>query len=86
MHEIVYENLVTAPEENIRSLLAYCRIEWSDQCLAFHTNKRTVKTASVAQVREPIYVESAQAWRQNENHLGPLMGTLGVAASDLERS
>jgi hypothetical protein len=48
-------------------------LPWDDNCLAFHRNQRHVKTASMAQVRKPIYQTSVARWRHFENHLQPLL-------------
>lgn len=87
MHTVRYEDMVEDPEENTRKLLSYCDLEWDEACLAFHKTKRTVKTASATQVREPMYKDSVQAWRKYEHHLQPLLEALGdlVSLYDQER-
>jgi len=74
-----YEELVSNPEQKARELIAACGLEWNDNCLAFHESKRDVRTASVAQVRQPIYTGSRQRWRNYEKHLGPLKEALGLS-------
>jgi len=54
-------------------LLAHLGLSWDERCLAFHRNKRVVKTASVAQVRKPIYRSSVARWRHFEAQLNPLL-------------
>ena len=71
-----YEQMVADPEANIRRLLAHCDLPWEDACLNFHKTKRRVKTASITQVRQPIYKSSVEKWRRYESHLGPLIETL----------
>ncbi len=39
-------------------MVDFCGLEWEDACLAFHKNERPVKTASVIQVRQPLYNSS----------------------------
>ena len=85
IHDIAYEDLIAAPEKITLGMLGYCGLEWSDACLAFHKTRRTVKTASVAQVREPIYTNSVRAWRRYEHHLQPLLSALGNAADPVGR-
>ncbi|MEM7170894.1 MAG: sulfotransferase [Pseudomonadota bacterium] len=80
MLEINYEDLVQNPEPEIRRLLDYCGLAWSGDCLAFHKNKRSVETASAAQVRKPIYSSSIGRWRRFEGHLAPLIKALGPLA------
>ncbi len=76
-YEIQYEALVAEPELEVRKLLAACRLDWDDACLNFHEAERSVKTASIMQVRRPMYNTSVQKWRQYERHLGPLLDVLG---------
>lgn len=85
IHECAYEDLVDSPESEIRRLLDHCGLDWSDACLDFHTTKRTVKTASVTQVRKPIYKDSVQAWRRYERHLQPLLDALGDTVDPADR-
>jgi len=78
--DVTYENLTANPEQECRRILTHCGLEWEDQCLAFHEAKRSVSTASVWQVRQPIYRSSVQKWRRYEAHLGPLFDALGMEA------
>jgi len=70
--EIQYETLVADPEAGARQLLDYVGVDWEPQVLEFHTLKRAVKTASLWQVRQPIYGSSIQRWRHYEHALAPL--------------
>jgi hypothetical protein len=49
-----FEKLVDDPEGQTRELLAFCGLEFEEGCLRFHEASRTVRTASAAQVRQPI--------------------------------
>ncbi|MGB2075112.1 MAG: sulfotransferase, partial [Henriciella sp.] len=66
---ITYEDLVQAPESTARELVAHCGLPWDDRCMEFHKSKRSVKTASLTQVRQPIYNSSINNWRHYEHHL-----------------
>jgi len=72
MLEIDYEALVADPEPHIRRLIAFAGLEWDDACLAPERNARVVKTASLWQVRQPIYRTSVERWRRYEPWLGEL--------------
>ena len=61
IHDIAYETLVSKPEQTISDLLAFCGLNMEPACLASHKNKRAVRTASVAQVRQPIYKDAVRA-------------------------
>jgi hypothetical protein len=77
MLEVQYEDVVADVETQARRIIAYCGLEWDDACLAFHKTQRPVLTASLAQVRQPIYKDSVERWRPYEKHLGPLLEALG---------
>ena len=71
--DLRYENMVADTEGQARRILEYVGLPWDNNCLAFHENKRHVKTASVAQVRKPIYKTSVARWQRFEKHLQPLL-------------
>ena len=60
MLEVQYEDVVDHLEEEARRIVAHCGLEWDDACLAFHKTERQVRTASVNQVRQPIYQSSVK--------------------------
>jgi len=76
MLEVRYEALITNLEEEARRMIAYCGLEWDDACLAFHQSERQVRTASVTQVRQPLYASSVGRWRLFEEQLQPLLRAL----------
>ena len=77
MIEVRYEDLVADLPGQAARLLAFCGLPWDDACLAFHRHSRTIRTASVTQVRQPLYSSSVNRWRLYEAHLGPLLEALG---------
>jgi tetratricopeptide (TPR) repeat protein len=81
MLEVQYEDVVADLEGQTRRMLDFCGLDWDDSCLAFHETERPVRTASGAQVREPLYRRSVGRWHAYEEELGPLMEALGIAPS-----
>jgi hypothetical protein len=79
--DVTYEDVVADLEGQARRILSHCGLPWDDRCLAFHKTERQVRTASVTQVRQPIYKSSVSRWRAYEEFLGPLLKELGVDAS-----
>ena len=55
VHEVDYEETVADLEGVARRLIDACGLEWEPACLEFHRTERPVRTASVTQVRQPIY-------------------------------
>ena len=74
--DVSYESMVSDLESQARRLVEYLGAPWDDRCLGFHDNRRVVRTASVAQVRKPIYRTSVERWRHYERHLGELLGVV----------
>jgi tetratricopeptide (TPR) repeat protein len=74
--ELGYEELVADQEGVSRRLLAFCGLDWDDRCLRFHETERAVYTASVLQVRRPLYGSSVGRWRRYEPFLQPLREAL----------
>jgi tetratricopeptide (TPR) repeat protein len=75
--EVDYEETVADLEGVARRLVDWCGLEWEAGCLAFHEGKRPVRTASVSQVRQPIYQRSVARWKHYEPALGALFERLG---------
>jgi tetratricopeptide (TPR) repeat protein len=74
--EVDYEETVADLEGVARRLVTWCGLAWEPACLAFHQTRRPVRTASVTQVREPIYQRSVARWKHYEKALGLLFGRL----------
>jgi len=72
MYPLRYEELVADQQEQTKSLLDFCGLPWDDACLSFHKTQRRVSTASLAQVRQPIYKDSVELWKRYEKQLEPL--------------
>jgi tetratricopeptide (TPR) repeat protein len=77
--ELQYEDVVEDLEGQARRLVAHCGLEWNEACLSFHKTERVVRTASMTQVRQPIYRGSMQKWRAYGELLRPLLDALGDA-------
>jgi hypothetical protein len=78
MLEVQYEDLVADFDRQARHLVTYCGLEWDDRCLSFHHTQRPVRTASVNQVRQPIFASSIGRWRDYEPWLAPLLKELDL--------
>jgi tetratricopeptide (TPR) repeat protein len=78
VHRVIHERLLDDPEGEVRRLLAALGLEFDPACLAFHENKRAVRTASSEQVRRPINREGQGQWRPYERWLAPLREALGA--------
>ena len=81
IHRVIYENMVSDTEGEVRRLLEFCGLPFEPGTLKFHENERAVRTASSQQVRQPIYREGIDQWRNFEPWLEPLRHSLGGVLS-----
>lgn len=72
MYTIRYEEVVADQRAQTESLLEFCNLPWDQACIDFYKTKRRVSTASLAQVRQPIYKDSVKLWKRYEKQLEPL--------------
>ena len=82
VHRIIYERLVDDTEAELRAAFDYLSLEFEEQVLDFHTTDRGVRTASAAQVRQPLNRKGIDQWRKYEQWLAPLRTGLGAALDD----
>jgi tetratricopeptide (TPR) repeat protein len=78
--EVDYEAMVEDVAGQTRRILDFLGLPWDEACLRFHETQRPVRTASVNQVRQPIYSTSVGRWRQHTAQLQPLLEALSVPA------
>lgn len=76
--EVDYESVVADMPAQIRRMLDFLGLPWDDACLSFHRTQRPILTASVNQVREPLYATAVGRWRAYAAQLAPLLDALGV--------
>lgn len=76
IYEANYEKMVSDSQAEISSLLEFCGLDIESACFDFHKNKRAVRTASVSQVRQPIYKDALKASTPYKQQLQPLIDVL----------
>ncbi len=76
---VFHEDVVDDLETSVRRILDYCELPFEPNCLEFHRTERSIRTASSEQVRQPIFREGLDQWRNYEAWLGPLKDALGDA-------
>lgn len=74
---VQYEDVVADTETQVHRILDYLGLPFEEACLEFHKTKRSVRTASSEQVRQPIFTSGLEQWRNFEPWLGPLKDALG---------
>jgi len=78
VHRVFYESMIQDTDAEVRRLLEYCGLPFEDTCLRFYENERPVRTASSEQVRQPIFRDGVDRWKQYEPWLKPLKEALGA--------
>ncbi len=76
---VQHEDVVDDLEGSVRRLLDYCGLPFEPACVAFHKTQRSVRTPSSEQVRQPIFRDGLDQWRNFAPWLGPLEAALGDA-------
>jgi hypothetical protein len=73
---IRYEDIVADQEQSIRAMLTFVGEKFNKACVTFHENRRYARTASYAQVAEPLYDRSVGRWKHYRKYLEPVIGIL----------
>ena len=73
---INYEDVVNDFEISVQRILDYCELPFEKACLEFYKSKRSVKTPSAEQVRQPIYTSGMDYWKNYEPYLDDLKNNL----------
>jgi len=80
IHHVSYDDLVIDPEPEVRRLLDFLSLSWEPKCLDFYTTKNRVKTASVWQVRQPLYQKSSGRWNNYAPYITELIEAFATDA------
>lgn len=80
--DVHYEQLIGEPEIYGKYLLEGCGLEWDSDSLDFYKKEKVVNTASLWQVRQPIYNSSKMRWRNYAPHIGELADGLSDYLQD----
>jgi tetratricopeptide (TPR) repeat protein len=74
-----HEDVVDDLEGQVRRILDHCGLAVEPGCFEFHKTKRSVRTPSSEQVRQPIFRDGLDQWKRYEAELEPLKLALGDA-------
>ncbi len=78
-----YEDIVNEHETGTRRILDFVGAPFNTRCLHFHENRRYARTASYAQVMEPLYQRSLYRYRRYLKHLEPVLPILAPVIESL---
>jgi hypothetical protein len=80
VHTVIYENIVADRDRELRPLFQFLGLPWDERVLDHQSTARSrghIKTASYAQVVEPIYTRSSGRWLNYRKHLEPIIPIIG---------
>ena len=78
IYNLIYENLTSNQETEIKNLLKFCELEWDPNCLKHHLNNKPIKTVSAVQARQPIYKSSIKKSEKYSDYLLDLKKILKI--------
>ena len=77
IHTVEYEKIVSDKKNEIKKLLKFCDLEWDDNCLSHHKNRKTpIRTVSIAQARQPVYSSSVNSGDNYKDYLKEMFDNL----------
>jgi hypothetical protein len=74
---VTYEDVVNDLIAQVERILEFCNLPFEDACVEFFKTRRSIRTPSAEQVRQPIYKSGLEQWRHYEPWLAPLKEALG---------
>ena len=74
--DVDYEQVAVEPKRQVSRMLEFCGIEGGADCLEHVTSRQPIRTASVVQVRQPLYKTSIARWKKYEGHIQELTTAL----------
>lgn len=85
--ELRHEDLIAAPEAQLRRLLTNLRLDWDASVMDYARHTGFVASASRQQVREPLHMRSVGRWRHYEAALQPILPRLhAIALADAQEA
>lgn len=76
VHRVRYERMIADLESEMRPLLEFLGLPWREEVLdnqASAARRPTVRTASYAQIGQPLYKRAVGRWERYRPHLAPIM-------------
>jgi len=73
---VQYEDVIDDIELQVKRILDFCGLPFDSRCVDFHKTKRTVRTASSEQVRQPLFKTGLDYWKNFDPYLGDLKDAL----------
>tara|TARA_B100000073_G_scaffold348149_1_gene365360 strand:+ start:1820 stop:3409 length:1590 start_codon:yes stop_codon:yes gene_type:complete len=69
IYEINYENLINNRSDETKKLFSFCSLDWSEDIFNYYKTGKTIRTASLYQVKKPMYKSSLNVSKNYTNYL-----------------
>lgn len=86
VHRITYENMVADLESELRPLIGFLGLDWTDDLLAFQrtaSERALIRTPSYAQVTEGIYDRARGRWERYRDEMRDVLPILAPWTEEL---
>ena len=84
--DVSYEQLINNQRQESERLIKYIGLDWDENCLQFYQSEQLIRTASITQVRQPIYKKSVSRWKSYRPYLSDLFNPLAQAKKQLKQT
>ena len=76
IYNLNYNSLIENPNKEIHNILEFCELDWDENCLKHEQNSKSIKTASFAQARRPIYKSAINSSKSYKKYLSELISNI----------
>jgi len=76
IYNLDYNSLITDPNKEIKNIIKFCQLDWDENCLKHELNSKSIKTASFAQARKPIYKSAINSSENYKEYLVELISNI----------
>ena len=76
IYNLDYSSLIEDPNKEIKNIINFCQLEWDENCLKHELNSKSIKTASFAQARQPIYKSGVNSSKNYKEYLTELISNI----------
>ena len=76
IYNLDYSSLIENPNKEIKNIINFCQLDWDENCLKPELNSKSIKTASFAQARQPIYKSAINSSKNFKEYLVELISNI----------
>ena len=76
IYNLDYNSLIENPNNEIKNIINFCRLDWDENCLKHELNSKAIRTASFVQARQPIYKSAINSSKNFKEYLVELTSNI----------